>query len=240
MTGTHLRYLLRLGGACFAVCAVAWELAAAATTPSPAPTTSPQHTITIEASEGLQIAKQDHKAWYQEGLWPLVGSVAVIMISNTVAIGVVYLQSRRSFNALLRQRKIEFLSLSLNDFYNPLLALIDINGEIFAKTGPSTFPEEHHEREAAALVWKEMKKKILENNREIEVILKTKTHLIHRSHSLDAYKALLVHVAMYETFQKIETDRYADFLFPKEVEGHLAAMRSSVFGELNTRFGEKT
>jgi hypothetical protein len=172
--------------------------------------------------------------------WPLVGSVIVIMITNTVAIGVVYLQSRRSFNALLRQRKIEFLSLSLNDFYNPLLALIDINGEIFAKTGPSTFPEEHHEREAAALVWKEMKKKILENNREIEVILKTKTHLIHRLDSLDAYKALLVHVAMYETFQKIETDRYADFLFPKEVKGHLAAMRLSVSGELHTRFGEKT
>jgi hypothetical protein len=239
MTGTHLRYFLRLGRACLAFCAVAWELAAAATTPSPTPTTPPQHTITIESSEGIQITKQD-KVWYQEGLWPLVGSVIVIVITNTVTIGVIYIQSRRSFNALLRQRKVEFLSSSLNDFYNPLLALININGEIFAKTGPSVFPDEHHKREAAALVWKEMKKKILENNREIELILKTKTHLIHQSDSLDAYKALLIHVAMYETFQKIETDRYADFLFPREVKGHLAAMRLSVSGELHTHLGEKT
>jgi hypothetical protein len=153
MTRARLRYFLRLGSACFAFCAIASKIAVAAATPSSTPTAPPQHTITIESSEGIQIAKQA-KAWYQEGLWPLVGSVIVIMITNTVAIGIVYLQSRRSFNALLRQRKIEFLSSSLNDFYNPLLALIDINGEIFAKTGPSAFPEEYHEREAAALVWK--------------------------------------------------------------------------------------
>jgi len=143
----------------------------------------------------------------------------------------------RSFNALLRQRKIESLSSSLNDFYNPLLALIEINGEIFAKTGPPTFPEEHVEREAAALVWKEMKKKIIENNREIELILRTKTHVMHKSDSLDAYKALLVHVAMYETFQKIETDRYANFLFPREVKGHIIAKRSSVLHEFHETSG---
>ena len=34
---------------------------------------------------------------------------------------------------------------------------MDINGEIFDKTGPRTFPEEHHRREAAALVWKEIR-----------------------------------------------------------------------------------
>jgi hypothetical protein len=264
MTGVHAHYSLRLAGAYLALCAIARDPAAAVTTPTPPPTpamtptpppttptptptppstqsqaTSPQHTITIQSVDGIHFAQKEHKEWYQEGPWPLIGAVAAIVLTNTIAIGVVYLQSLRSFNALLRQRKIELLSLSLNNFYNPLLALIEINGEIFTKTGPRTFPEEHHEREAAALVWKEMKKKIVENNREIELILKTKTHLMHESDSLDAYKTLFVHVAMYETFQKIETDRYADFLFPKEVKGHLVAKRSSVLDQFHALTGEE-
>jgi hypothetical protein len=209
MTGFHTHYSLRLAGAYLALCAIGWEPGAAATAPTPPPTaathpqhpptpatpattptpaqaTSPQHTITIQSVDGIQIVQKEHKEWYQEGPWPLIGAVAAILITNTIAIGVVYLQSLRSFNAILRQRKIELLSLSLKEFYNPLLALIEINGEIFAKTGPRKFPEEHHEREAAALVWKETKKKIVENNREIELLLKTKTHLMHESDSLDA------------------------------------------------------
>lgn len=207
--------------------------------PASAPVTSVRHTITIHSDEGLQIAANEHKEWYQEGPWPLVGSVATILIANSVAISIVYLQSSRSFKALLRQRKIESLSVSLNDFYNPLLALIEINGEIFVKTGPRTFPEEHYQREAAALVWNEMRKKIVENNREIESILRTKTHLLHKSDSLDRYKALLLHVAMYETFQKIETDRYAGFLFPEEIKDHIVAARSCVLKEFHSLSGTK-
>lgn len=249
MAADDIRYWLRLAGACLAVCAVASQpAAAAASTSAPTPTsastptsapTSPPYTITIQSNEGLQIAQREHKEWYQEGVWPLIGSVVAIIIANTVTIGIVFLQSTRSFNALLRQRQIELLSLSLNDFYNPLLALIDINREIFTKTGPSTFPEEHNEREAAALVWNMMKKKILENNREIEAILKTKTHLIYKSDMLDAYKTLLVHVAMYETFQTIETDRYARFLFPQEVRAHLVAKRSLALTALHALSGEQ-
>jgi hypothetical protein len=230
------RYRLSFGGMCLML-ALAREPLAATTTPA---TTSPQNTITIQSNEGLQIAKQEKKAWYQEGIWPLAGSVIAIVMSNTITIFVVYLQSRRSVNALLRQRKIEFLSSSLNDFYNPLLALLEINSVIFAKTGPNIFPKEEDEREAAALVWTEMKKKILVNNQEIETILKTRTHLIYQSDSLDAYHALLIHVAMYEMFQKIETDRYTEFRFPQEVAGHIASMRSSVRGELQALVGEQT
>jgi hypothetical protein len=83
------------------------------------------------------------------------------------------------------------------------------------------------------------KKKILENNREIELILKTRIHLVYKSDSLDAYKALLIHVAMYETFQKVETDRYTGFQFPKEVRGHILAMRASVLDEFHSLTGEK-
>jgi len=259
MTRPHTHYLLRLAGMYLVLAAVILAPAVAeptpALTPAPAPAPAPtpavtpaltlapatpaEHTITMQSNEGFRIAQKKNREWYQEGPWPLVGSVVAILITNTIAIGVIFLQSSRSFNALLRQRRIEFLSSSLNDFYNPLLALIEINGEIFGKTGPITFPEEHNAREAAALVWREMKKKIIENNRSIELILRTKTHLMHKSDSLDAYKALLIHVAMYETFQRIETDRYFGFLFPNEVQGHIVAKRLSVLDEFHALCGEK-
>ena len=59
----------------------------------------------------------------------------------------------KTFRAALRQRKIDQLAASLQEFYNPLLALIDINGEIFAKTSMKAWPEDEAGREAAALIW---------------------------------------------------------------------------------------
>jgi hypothetical protein len=215
---------------------------APALTPPPPPktlaTTPPQSTFTIQSSDGiLQIAQKERKEWYQEGAWPLIGAGVVTLITSTIPIVLVYLQSMRSFNALLRQRKIDSLALALNDFYNPLIAIIEVNGEIFTQTGPPAFPEEYAERAAAALVWKEMRTKIVENNREIELLLKTKTHLLYKSDTLDAYKALFIHVVMYETFQKVETDRYAKFQFPKNVRSHIVAMRSAVLREFHALSG---
>lgn len=177
--------------------------------------------------------------WYKRGIWPLAGAIGAILLGNAVTIAVVYIQSAKSFEAVLRQRKIDFLASSLNEFYNPLLALIEINGEIFSKTGPPSFPEDEIERDAAGLVWKETKKKIIANNLQIETILKERTHLIFNSDSLDAYKGLLVHVAMYETFQTFETDLYKDFLFPKDIHAHIIEKRQATLEAFRALTGEQ-
>jgi hypothetical protein len=188
----------------------------------------------------LPPAPVEQKEWYEHGMWPLAGSLAAIIVANGVAIFVVYLQASRSFEALLRQRRIERLSSSLTEFYDPLLALVEMNGQIFKRTGPPSFPEEHVEREAAALVWKETKLKILSNNAQIESILRTKTHLLHRADSIQSYSALMLHVAMYETFQKVETDIYADFRFPQDIRDHINAMRSKTLDDYDALSGERT
>jgi len=145
----------------------------------------------------------------------------------------------KSFNAVLRQRKIELLSTSLNEFYNPLLALIDINGEIFAKTGPKSFPKEEPGLSAAGLVWQGTKRKVLTNNADIEQILRTKSHLIQGPDTLEAYQPLLLHVAMYETFQEIETDLYKQFLFPAGIRDHIAQQRLAVLETYYHASGEQ-
>lgn len=188
----------------------------------------PDHVITIRANDGFILAQKENKAWYEQGIWPVLGATLALIITNGITIGVVYLQSSRSFNALLRQRKIERYAASLNDFYNPLLALMDINKEIFEKTGPPSFPQDEISRNAAALVWKQTKKKILANNIDIEAILRTKTHLLGEADSFESYHRLLVHVAMYETFQQVETDLYRGFLFPADIRSHVVDQRLAV------------
>ncbi|MEG3087425.1 hypothetical protein [Sphingomonas sp. PB4P5] len=215
----RLRFIVSIATAILAAIAPFAAIAAVSKT---------DHVITIRANDALILAPKEHKAWYEQGIWPVAGAALALIITNGITVGVVYLQSSRSFNALLRQRQIERYAASLNDFYNPLLALMDINKEIFEKTGPPSFPEDEVFRNAAGLVWKQTKKKILANNIGIEAILRTKTHLLGESDSLDSYHRLLVHVAMYETFQRVETDLYRSFLFPGDIRSHIVAQRSAV------------
>lgn len=212
-----------------ALCVTIAEEGAAA----PAPMDRPSMVIAVAPPTA------DDKSWYEKGPWPIVGGVAALVVTNAVAVGVVYLQASRGFNAVLRQRRIEALSASLSEFYNPLLALLDINGEVFDKTGPPSFPDGEIERGGAALVWAETKKVILENNRRILEILRTRTHRLYARDSLGAYNDLMIHVAMYETFQTIPTDRYRGFFFPKNVRQHIADMRDLVLADFNALTGSQ-
>jgi hypothetical protein len=177
-----------------------------------------------QTDAAMQPATVDME-WYEEGLWPIAGSVVAIIVSNGIAILIVYLQANRSLSSLLRQRQIEEFAASLNQFYDPLNALLDMNGEIFRKTGPPSFPEDHIEREAAAKVWEQTKAKILINNKQIEDLLREKSHLMHATDNFDNYKGLLLHVAMYETFQATPTDRYTNFRFPDTIVDHVREKR---------------
>jgi transcription termination factor NusB len=204
-------------------------------TPAPKKT----HSVTIVSNEPLQAAAPSKREWWEQGIWPLAGAAAVVIISNGVTVAVVFLQASKSFGSLLVQRRIDMLSSSLNDFYNPLLALIDVNEEIYNKTGPPAFPEDEISRNAAGLVWREMKKKILANNEQIESILKTKTHLMSSTDSLESYDALMLHVAVYEAQQRIPTDLYGAFNFPKGVRQHIIDKRAEVRSTFDKLCGVK-
>ncbi|QJU60256.1 hypothetical protein HL653_23215 [Sphingomonas sp. AP4-R1] len=219
----------------------AWRaLTLAALAPVPAASAPPAlHSLVIQSSETLQIAPKEDKEWYEKGVWPLVGAGVTLAITNAIALWIVHLQAGKTFKATLKQRKIDQLSASLSEFYNPLLALIDINGEIFDKTSKKAWPEDEAGREAAALVWVETKKKVLANNLVIETILRTKTHLMSETDSLASYQPLLLHVAMYETFQTVQTDLYKKFMFPASVRSHLVDQRSTVLSAYYETSGDK-
>ncbi len=80
--------------------------------------------------------------WYQQGFWPLVGASLVLIIPNAVALWGIFLQTSRQTKSQLLLDKIKFLSQQLTEFYDPLFAMLKVNGECFARLGPDTFPKD--------------------------------------------------------------------------------------------------
>lgn len=178
--------------------------------------------------------------WYQQGFWPLVGAALILVIPNAVALWGIFIQTRRQTKSQLLLNQIQFLSEQLAEFYDPLFAMLKVNGECFSKLGPNTFPKNPIQLEAAGEVWNQVKQKvIIPNNTEIANILRTRSHLIANYDSIDAYMGLNEHIAMYEIFIDFPNEIYKAFTFPKDITNHVEHVRSKLVNELQQLKGGK-
>ena len=176
--------------------------------------------------------------WYQQGLWPLIGAVALIVATNVASVVLVYIRAHASFRQQIKADHVAFLKAQLTEFYDPLLAFLATNQHIFNTLGPSTFPHDEIQRNAAGEIWQQAKSRvILKNNRLIASLLEVKSHLMHASDDLDNYLELFRHVQTYEIFQETSTDLYACFRFSAGIENHVKTMRAEIVKELKQRSG---
>jgi hypothetical protein len=173
--------------------------------------------------------------WYQQGFWPLIGAAIILIIPNAVALWGIFIQTRRQTKSQLLFNQINFISQQLADFYDPLYALLTINNDCFTKLGPNTFPKDPLLADTAGEIWNQIKQKtIIPNNRKIAEIFRTQSHLLSNNDSIEAYKQLIGHIAMYEVFVDMPNEVYKDFTFPKDVTNHLIIARMDLVKELNT------
>lgn len=173
--------------------------------------------------------------WFQQGYWPLVGAIAVLAITNALAVWRVVLQSRQTFAAQLALKRVEFLSEQLSGFYNPLYALLAANRHVFEKFGPQTFPGDHDRREAAASNWNAMRDGvILPNNEAIGAILRDRSHLVSDTDDIANYLDLNNHVHAYRVFVTAPTEAYASHQFPQAVADHLSRQRLKLADRLKS------
>ncbi len=186
----------------------------------------------LQVSDLLQLTAKEAKPWYQDGIWPLLGSALGTTLASVVPITVVYLQSSKALKTAQKQRQTDRVSASLAEFYNPLYALMTLNREIFERAGPAVKFDDFSAQQAAAEIWQELKGKVILNNQEIERILRTKTHLLSAGDSMERYNELYVHVSMFEVFQKVPTDLYSNFRFPVDILPHVERMRETVIKDL--------
>lgn len=173
--------------------------------------------------------------WYQQGAWPLIGAIAVLLITNGIALWKIYLQARTAFESQLKIKDIEWISQQLTEFYNPMYTLLHVNREVFQAVGPQTFPNDPYRLEAAGEIWEATKKSvIIPNNNKIQGVLRDKSHLISQDDCLPAYLPLINHVAMYDIFQGIPTEIYTRFQFPTGVPEHVERQREQLLAKLRT------
>jgi hypothetical protein len=171
--------------------------------------------------------------WYQQGLWPLVGAIAVLVVANIVSLWQVILQSRRSLSQQLRLRRMDFLSKQLSEFYDPLHSLMLTNQHVFENFGPQTFPVDNAKREVAAQTWNTLKEDvILPNNRQMASILRSRSHLTGTDDDITKYLDLNTHLVMYEVFHKQPTELYQKYHFPTDVAEHVGSVRGRLVDEL--------
>ncbi|CAA6697678.1 MULTISPECIES: hypothetical protein [unclassified Lentimonas] len=171
--------------------------------------------------------------WYQSGHWPLVGAIAMLMITNAFAFWKIYAQANASLKAQVRLRKIEGLKEQISQFYNPLATYLTLNKKLFEALGPHTFPENEHKRNAAGETWNRIKNEcILPNNCEIKDILRTRIHLLAELDSPLMYTELYNHISMYDIFQ--------DMMCPEKTGHGILLPRGSYYEKATLHCGVQT
>ncbi len=172
--------------------------------------------------------------WYEQGNWPLVGAIVVLLITNAIALWQVIYQTNRSLSDQLRLKKIEFLSQQLSEFYNPIYSMMCLNKNIFGNFGPQSFPQEEIFRQAAGKNWELLRDKvILPNNTLIVELLKNKSHLISSNDDIKEYLNLNNHLVMYEVFTEYPTEVYKKCHFPPDILLHIENKRNELVQLLN-------
>lgn len=174
-------------------------------------------------------------AWYQEGIWPLIGTIAIVLISNSITIWQVFARSRQDRRNQIYLAEINFAKEQLAYFYDPMLSLLKVNSEIFRKFGPHTFPEDPISATAAETIWKEMRDDVvLPNNTKMIDILRNNSYLLMESDSLDNYRSLQLHLSMYSVFQKYPSEIYYEYRFPEGIENHVRQKRDRLLAFLHS------
>jgi hypothetical protein len=172
--------------------------------------------------------------WYQQGTWPLVGAILVLLLTNGISLWKIILQAKESLLGQLRLKRIEFISQQLAEFYNPLYSMMLVNRHIFWHFGPKSFPDDEIYRQTAGENWNMLRERvILPNNRAMASILRDKSHYVSPKDNIAHYLELNNHLNMYEIFSENPTELYRDYQFPKNILEHVENQRNYLVKLLN-------
>lgn len=172
--------------------------------------------------------------WYQSGDWPLIGAISALAITNAVAIFIALYQQNKNRQLSEDFARREQIENSLAEFYDPILALLSENREIFQNFGPQRIAKlDNIDASAAAKVWSEMKTNfILNNNEQMSSIISTKSHLISEEDEFQPYLKLKLHIDSYSVFLKIGSEVHQRFKFPTDIEERVRTHRKKQIQKL--------
>ena len=201
-------------------------------TPPPSPVTSAyvkNGTLNVEVT-----SRSAPQAFSSFGV--LVGicvPLLVLLVTNLVTLWKIRLEAKAAIRNQLSMDSISTLKEQLCSFYDPILALLNTNSEIFNGFGPRTFPQEHFAMEEASHIWSLMVDDvILPNNKEVVKIIKSYSHLMHSEDHFDLYLRYMKHAASYDAFRNTPNQLHGDFSYPADFLPNVREYRQRILGEL--------
>jgi hypothetical protein len=162
---------------------------------------------------------------------PASVSLIALLVTNLVTLWKIRSDSMASLRREFSLAEWKALKDRLEQFYDPLIALLRINKELFTAFGPNTMRDEQdiHTREERARVWKSViDKSILPNNAKIRDLILSKSHLIDPPSSADEYMKLLTHIVSYEVFRNEPNAMHGQFMFPTSLPALAESQRSEL------------
>jgi hypothetical protein len=180
------------------------------------------------------ITTANAQAWYQSGDWPLIGAIVTLAVTNAIAIWIALYQqkaNRKSSEDFSLRSAIEK---SLAEFYDPLIALLSENREVFAQFGPRKIEKlDDVDATVAAEVWSKMQSDlIVPNNEKISDIIQTKSHLVSQEDDFHPYLRLKLHIDSYAVFREVRSEVHDNFRFPNGIEERVRSQRQNQIKKL--------
>ena len=178
------------------------------------------------------ILDQPASSWIKDWGAPL-SALVVALISNVI----LWLKIKAEYRAGVRKelllRSIEDLETRLSTFYDPVLAMLQLNRAIFESMGPKTFPENVESRIDAAKAWETATKTvILPNNSKICDLLLSSSHLLDPESSAVA-QDFLRHAVSYSIFKTKANVVHRSFPYPEKFVKLIESERNLLMNQLN-------
>jgi 3-methyladenine DNA glycosylase Tag len=122
----------------------------------------------------------------------------------------------------------------LAEFYDPLIALLSENREVFAQFGPGKIAKlDDVDATVAAEVWSKMQSDlIVPNNEKISDIIQTKSHLVSQEDDFHPYLRLKLHIDSYAVFREVRSEVHDNFRFPNGIEERVRSQRQNQIKKL--------
>lgn len=196
------------------------------------------HTANAVIKDGILkvevINKQTPQTFSLYGALIAIGiPLLVLLVTNLVTLWKIRLESKASIKNELGMDSIGKIKEQLSQFYDPIIALLNTNSEIFNGFGPRTFPEDHFAGEEALHIWSLMVNDvILPNNKEITKIIKSYSHLMDKDDDFDLYLRFMKHAASYDAFRNTPNQLHGDFAYPSDLLPNVIKHRKKIVSEM--------
>lgn len=174
---------------------------------------------------------------YSEGeakfIVPIVAGFFSLAVTNVISLIKSFFENSLKIKGDLLVKNMSYREEQLNNFYEPLLNLMKINETLYLDFGPPSFSDEYDEAIEAAEIWKKVQRsEVLENNKMIRELIRTKMYLCGKKEIETSIYKLLSHVTSYDFFYQNKTEGHFNRRFPKESFKEIEKVRDEFFEEL--------